>query len=379
MQTDSLSVVSGAVTGVLNRVYLGNPASRWLLAGIVLAVVFAVLVLVRRMFAARMQRATPHHLAPLNDFALAVVRATRYAFLFLVAVLLAASVLVLSDTARSVIGTAAIVIMLLQVALWGTALIGTWIRGYTTRRASDLGGITTINALGILARMTLWSVILLLVLANLGVEVTALVASLGIGGIAVALALQNILGDLFASLSIVIDKPFLVGHTINVGEFTGTVEDIGLKSTRLRSVTGEQVIIANGDLLQSRIRNYKRMTERRVMLVVGVEYDTPQALVERVPELAREAVGGVKDVRFERAHFRTFGPSSLDYEIIYWVLSADYTLFMDVQQKVNFALLSRFRDLEIAFAFPTQTLVVRGNAEEDAPHLAAKPASPARK
>jgi small-conductance mechanosensitive channel len=211
--------------------------------------------------------------------------------------------------------------------------------------------------------------VLLSMLDNLGINVTALVASLGIGGIAIALAAQNILGDLFASLTIAIDKPFVIGDFIILGQETGTVEHVGLKTTRLRSLSGEQIILSNNDLLQSRIHNYKRMEERRALFAIGVTYDTPAEKLELIPELIKQAVAAQTDARFDRAHFKSFGAFSLDFETVYYVRKPDYGVFMDVQQAINLQLVRSFADHSIAFAFPTQTLHLNHSAAP-APALA---------
>jgi small-conductance mechanosensitive channel len=213
--------------------------------------------------------------------------------------------------------------------------------------------------LGFIAKIVLWVIVAMLTLQNLGVEVTALVAGLGVGGIAVALAAQNILGDLFASMSIVLDKPFVLGDFIVVDDAMGTVEKIGLKTTRLRSLGGEQLIFPNNKLLQSRIRNHKRMTERRVQFTVGVAYETPRETLQRIPTIVRDAIEAQPETRFDRAHFKSFGPSSLDFEVVYFVLKPDHRIYMDIQQAVNLLLLDRFAAEKIQFAYPTQTLHVR--------------------
>jgi len=196
------------------------------------------------------------------------------------------------------------------------------------------------------------------VLDNLGVDITALVAGLGIGGIAVALAAQNVLGDLFASLSIVLDKPFVVGDFLNVDDFLGSVEHVGLKTTRLRSLSGEQLVFSNNDLLNSRIRNYGRMFERRVVFSLGVTYETPPEKLRGIPTIIREAVEAKDKVRFDRAHFQKYGDFALVFEVVYYVLSSDYTLCMDIQQSVNLRIYERFAEEGIEFAYPTQKLYV---------------------
>jgi small-conductance mechanosensitive channel len=194
------------------------------------------------------------------------------------------------------------------------------------------------------------------------------VASLGIGGIAVALAVQNILGDLFASLSIVLDKPFVIGDVINVNGVIGTVEYVGLKTTRVRSIGGEQIIFSNADLLKSRIHNLKRMESRRVAFTVGVTYDTPEPRLRAIPALLAAIVKARPQVSFERAHFVGLGPSSLNFEVVYIVDTADHAVHMDVQQEIYFQLVKAFAEQGIEFAFPTQTLhMVDGRSEPARP------------
>ncbi|HSB55513.1 MAG TPA: mechanosensitive ion channel family protein, partial [Gemmatimonadales bacterium] len=208
-------------------------------------------------------------------------------------------------------------------------------------------------------RSLLWVVLVLLVLDNLGVNISTLMAGLGIGGVAIALATQNILGDLFASLSIVLDKPFVVGDFIVVGDLMGTVERVGLKTTRLRSLSGEQLIFANADLLGSRVRNFKRMSERRVLFDLGVTYETQAATLSRIPAMLREIVDAERGVRFDRAHLRSFDASAVTFEVVYYILDPDYNRFMDTQQRINLAIFRRFEAENVEFAYPTQTLYVR--------------------
>jgi small-conductance mechanosensitive channel len=213
--------------------------------------------------------------------------------------------------------------------------------------------------LALAARVGLWALVLLVALDNLGVNITALVAGLGVGGVAVALATQNILGDLFASVSILLDKPFVPGDFVVVGDFMGTVEQIGIKTTRVRSLGGEQIVFANNDLLQSRLRNYKRMGERRALFRVGVTYQTPVDKVVAIPEMLRTIVQNQTGTRFDRAHFASYGDFALTFEVVYYVLSPDYNRFMDVQQAINLDVFRTFHGQAIEFAYPTQTLLLQ--------------------
>lgn len=295
----------------------------------------------------------------LDDVALSVLSSTAPAFMWAVALYAGAQTLALPPKAASVISTGIVVVILLQAALWGDRGVKEWLTHYRNQRhGDDPASTTSTAALGFVVRATIWLVLVLMILDNFGVNITTLVASLGIGGIAVALALQNILGDLFSSLSIVLDKPFVIGDFIIVDGVAGTVEYVGLKTTRLRSLGGEQVVFSNSDLLKSRIHNYKRMRTRRIAFTIGVTYQTTAQQLQALPGMIREIVEAQDNATFDRAHFKSFGASSLDFEVVYIVGSADYAVYMDIHQAINLALFARFSRESIEFAYPTQTLHV---------------------
>src|SRR5690606_5466649 len=247
--------------------------------------------------------------------------------------------------------------LLLQIGLWATAALDVALR---MRRDQQLqehpDAVAAMDVLGFVVRLVVWTVVILVILDNLGVKVTALIAGLGIGGVAVALATQNILGDLFASLSIVLDKPFVVGDFLSIVEYSGSVEKVGIKTTRVRSLSGEQLIFSNNDLLNSRIRNFGRMFQRRVVFTIGVIYETPAEKLRRIPGIIREALEAQEKVRFDRSHFQKYGDYALVFETVYYVLSPDYNYYMDVQQTVNLIIFERFVEEEIRFAYPAQTI-----------------------
>lgn len=252
-------------------------------------------------------------------------------------------------------------VLLLQAGLLGSYAIHFWIGRYRKKKLeTDAAGVTTFSAVAFIARVGLWAVVLMIALANFGVDVTALVAGLGVSGIAVALAVQNILGDLFASFSIVLDKPFVIGDFIIVDDHLGTVEHVGLKTTRLRSLSGELLVFSNADLLKSRIRNFKQMQERRVVFAIGVVYQTPVEKLEAIPGIIREAVERQAPVRFDRSHFKDYGAYALNFETVYWIQDPDYNRYMDIQQAINLEIFRRFAEEDIDFAYPSQTLFVQG-------------------
>ena len=210
--------------------------------------------------------------------------------------------------------------------------------------------------MGRILKGVLWGVALLVVLANLGVEITPLIAGMGIGGLAIAFAFQNILEDLFSSFSIYFDKPFEIGDFIIIGEDTGIVKYIGLKTTRLTTLQGQELIISNRELTSTRINNYKRMERRRIVFSVGVEYKTSVDKLKRINELIADVFNNIEIVDLDRTHFKDFGDFSLNYEIAYYINSSEYVDYMNVQQEINLGILKRFREHDIGIAFPTQTL-----------------------
>ena len=343
---------------------LDNPLSRWLMAANVLALFVAAFYLMRRVLLRRLEQFASRTSTGLDDLAVRLIRRTKFFAVALVGLASAAYVLTLPARLHDRLENIAVIAMAIQAAIWGSELVTFSLARYAHRQdgVTDGATATTLTALGYMARGLLWVVILLVALATIGINVTALITGLGVGGVAIALAVQNILGDLFGALSIVLDKPFVVGDTIAVDTFVGTVEHIGLKTTRLRAVSGEQLIFSNADLLKSRIRNFKRQTERRIVFSFTVVPDTSTGAAAEIPRLVRETVERVSEpaVRFERAHLVRLTEAGLEYEVVYHVPTPDYTLYLDAQQRINLELLDRFRDLGVAISDGTRVLVLRG-------------------
>jgi MscS family membrane protein len=338
----------------------GNGLSQWGLAAALSATTLIVALLARLILARSLPKPELGAEADWPTVLHEVVERTSTLFLITAAIYVGTTLLDLPDSLHRLIGSVFIVALFIQLALWAdriTAALLAW-RFAPLRTKSAMRN--ALSLIQFIVRVTVWSLALLLIFQNLGFDVTALIAGLGVGGIAVALAAQSVLGDLFASLSIILDRPFEVDDFIVFGDQSGTVQKIGIKTTRIRALTGEQIACANSDLVKAPIHNFKRMSERRVLLVLGVTYDTPADKLERIPDMVKTLVEGQKQARFERAHFRGFGASALEFEVVYWALSADYTLFMDVQQAINFAVFRAFEDEGIEFAYPSQTLYVPG-------------------
>lgn len=234
------------------------------------------------------------------------------------------------------------------------------LHSYVGRQDNGVEKVKQLGGVMLLVNIAIWSLGLLFLFNNMGYDITAIVAGLGIGGIAIALAAQNILGDLFNYFVIFFDRPFEVGDFVVVGDDAGAVEYIGIKTTRVRSLSGEQLVFANSDLTNSRIHNYKRMEQRRILFRFGVLYQTTADQLKEIPGAVRTIVEGVGRTRFDRAHFVSFGDSSLDFEVVYFVLSSEYNVYMDVQQAINIALFRRMDEMGVGFAYPTRTLFIEG-------------------
>ncbi|MFT0869126.1 mechanosensitive ion channel family protein [Pseudomonas sp. CAM1A] len=318
-------------------------------------------------FVQRRVRRWSEHDGAFSQVLAKVLGGTSNALLLLASLLVGLGMLDLPERWLARVGSLWFVVAALQIGLWANRAIALGLRRYFARHGSEGlnqgSALATLSAWG--ARVLLWSVVVLAMLSNLGVNITAFVASLGVGGIAVALAVQNILGDLFASLSIAVDKPFEVGDFIVVGPLAGTVEHVGLKTTRIRSLGGEQIVMANASMISSTIQNYKRLQERRIVFEFGLSYDTPTDAVKKAPGIIEEAIKAQGQARFDRAHLRGFGKEALEFECVYIVKDPGYNLYMDIQQAINFHLLERFSRIGAKFAVPVRAIKVTALPQAD--------------
>jgi small-conductance mechanosensitive channel len=342
----------------LDEILLNNALQNWLRAAGILAGVSIFLAAFRRVIKARLVRLAKKSETELDDFMIPLLNQTKWFTILAVGIYLGAMALVLPDNIQEILDQGIRIFLIVQVGFWGVGLIDFYIaRGTRSKIEEDhAADATTLSALGLIGKIILWVILTLILLDNLGVEINSLVASLGIGGIAVALAVQNILGDLFASLTIALDKPFVIGDAVEVDNFVGDVENIGLKSTRIRSLSGEELIFSNNDLLNSRIRNYKRLEKRRISFSFGVVYGTPLEKLKLIPGIVEEIITPLNTVEFERVYLTTLGDYSLDFGVVYHVLDPSYKAYLDIQQTINFDLYRRLEQEGIEFAYPTQTI-----------------------
>ena len=348
-----------------SMVYAFNRWEDWLIALLIFAVSFVLLLVIRQFAARQLLKLSARTVTDVDDFVAQLLVKTKAALLLVFALFFASLRLHLSASIEQFLRVAAVIALLIQIGLWIIALIDYWVQREAKR--SDLGGgqATTLSVVGVMLKIAVWVLLVLIALDNIpGVEITTLVASLGIGGIAVGLAVQSILRDLFASLSIALDRPFVIGDSITVDGLSGTVEHLGLKSVRVRSISGEQIVFSTSDLLNSRVHNFEKLERRRAVLRFGVVHHTPPQALAMIPAMLEEVIANHAQVSFERAHFTSIGASVLEFEAVYWLEEPSYRLFLDTQQSINLGILKRFEHEGITLAYPTQTVFLEREAGE---------------
>ncbi len=292
-----------------------------------------------------------------DDIAPNIIDGLKTPVLFFIIFYLLSTSLQRTETTEKIFTFLVICAISLQIAYWGLYLLRVWNEHVLKRKIEvDPSSAAALSLLNTALQGIFLIIVFLIALSNLGVNVTALVTGLGVGGIAVALAAQNILGDFLASLSIALDKPFVVGDFIANDQLAGTVEAIGIKTTRVRSIAGEQVVLSNKDLLESRLQNYKRMQERRVVQTVGVLYNTPTAVLREIPSWIKEIIEKQNTCRFDRCHLMNFDDSWLKFEFVFYILSAEYNVFMDAQQVILLEILERFEREKVGIAYPSRSI-----------------------
>ncbi|MDH5596763.1 MAG: mechanosensitive ion channel family protein [Candidatus Peregrinibacteria bacterium] len=341
---------------ILELSYFGNTVYDYLVGvGILLFFLIFFKVLKHRVFKA-LEKWAHKTKTDLDDEIIKNVESIPSSLYFFVALYIGMQFIVI----HPIVTKAVWIIMVILAIYWATKvaseLIEYSLRKFAKKDKKETAKNTTYFALAMIAKIILWSTGLLLVLSNLGVNISALIASLGIGGIAIALAMQNILGDIFSSFSLYMDKPFEVGDFIIIGEHEGYVKKIGLKTTRVEALQGEEIVISNNELTSSRVRNFKKMQKRRIVFGIGVTYDTTPAKLNKIPKMAKEIINKVKNCDFDRAHFKSFGDFSLNYELVYYIKSGAYKDYLDAQHKINVEIMRAFEKEGIEMAFPTQTI-----------------------
>lgn len=351
----------------LSYEFLGNKLTYWIIGIVVAISLLIILRILKGLLVHHFNILAQKTDTDIDDLIVDLLNKTNFLLLFILSLYVGSYFLALPENIDKIKTGMAFVVILFQIAIWGSGIINYLVKKTFVTKDTFQTTLTQTqtSAISFFGKFVLWSALFIIALQNLGINVTSLIAGVGIGGIAIALAVQNILGDLFASVSIMLDKPFIVGDFIIVDEHAGNVENIGLKSTRVRSLSGEQLVFSNNDLLSSRIKNYKQMQERRILFTIGVTYDTPSEKLESIPIIIKEIIDKLEKTRFDRAHFKEFGDFSLNFEIVYYMLVPTYIDYVDAQQAINLELYRRFEKEEIEFAYPTQTILLGSNVKND--------------
>ncbi|MDQ6830202.1 MAG: mechanosensitive ion channel family protein [Gemmatimonadota bacterium] len=336
----------------LQRSYLGLTISDWVTAAGIVGIGLPILLFARSFIVSRLAKTAERTATIVDDIGIEIVRRTRTWFLIVVLLSIAARVLSLPPRADATIHLLMVIATFFQGGVWANAALAVWRRGYVTKHAAlDDGSAATFSVIDLFARIVIWTLLFLMAAENLNFRITTLVAGLGITGIAVALAVQSALGDVLAAFFIVLDRPFVVGDLIAVDSYKGTVERVGLRSTRIRSTTGETIVMANGDITRSRLRNYRRLMERRVNLDIGIAPATPASQLTGVLAAMRSIVEAQDGLRVDSAHFKRKTADAIEFELIYHVSSAAQLDYMDAQQAIGLSVAQRLEGEGIALVY----------------------------
>ena len=343
---------------MFEQIYFGNSVSDYLTSLAILLGGMVAIYIFKHYILSRLRKLAESSATTLDDLLVKAIERTLVPILYFGVLYASLHTLTLSGDFERGFNIAAIVLITLFAVRTLTAAVHHLLNTYASASSGSEDGSKQLKGIGGLLNFVIWVLALIFLLDNLGVKISAVVAGLGIGGIAVALAAQAVLGDLFSYFVIFFDKPFAVGDFIVVGDKMGVVENIGIKTTRIRALSGEQLVFSNTDLTNSRVHNFKKMEKRRVVFKLGVTYQTPAEKLKRIPQLVKDIILSQTEAEFDRGHFASYGDFSLNFEFVYYVHGADYAKYMDIQQAINLAVFETFEKEGIEFAYPTQTLFV---------------------
>ncbi len=351
----------------LNQVYLGNSVTLYLTALGIFILGLIVVNIFKRIILNRLKKWSENTKTSIDDFLVSGIEKSIIPLLYFGSLYLAIRTLTLSPKVVNVVEKASIILVTFFVLKVITSTLNYILSVYIKRKAGDAAEVRSkeLRGISVIVSFLIWTLGFVFLLDNLGLDVSAVIAGLGIGGVAIALAAQAILGDLFSYFVIFFDRPFEIGDFIIVGDKMGAVEYIGIKTTRVRSLGGEQLVFSNKELTSSIIHNYKKMERRRVVFRLGVIYQTTAEQLSLIPGLVREVIEAQPDVTFDRGHFASYGDFSLVFEFVYYVIGADYNKYMDIQQAINMKIYKEFENRGIEFAYPTQTLFMAKEKSEE--------------
>lgn len=346
---------------VLNRIIFNNSVKDYLVALGVFVIGLIVLKIFKMIVLAKVKKIVNHTITEFDDLIINTVDSVGGPFYFFFSLFFALKFVSVPEIISRVVYYILLIIGVYYAVMGLQNIIDYGFKKLLKKRQQDDKGKFDphiINLFRKISRIVIWSIAILIFLQNLGYDISALIAGLGIGGIAIAFALQNILSDIFSSFTIYFDKPFEVGDFIIIGSDMGTVKQIGIKSTRIQTLQGQELVVSNRELTETRVNNYKKMKKRRIVLTFGVVYSTPVEKLKKIPEIIKKIIDDIEITDLDRIHFNKFGEFSLDFEAVYYVDSSEYNDYMDTQQNVNLAIKEQFEKEEIKFAYPTQTVYV---------------------
>ena len=364
------------MNNIFDYIFLDNSIKAW---SISLGIIVTCIILsrfLRTIVVTRLKKFASHTQSTIDDFVVQEFERTIMPFLYILGVYAGIQYLNISNKVDHVLRVAIMVVAVFFIIRLITGIVRYLFQNLLRKRQGQQVEIKQAKGILTIINAIIWIVGIVFLVDNLGYNITTIITGLGIGGIAIALAAQAILADLFSYLVIFFDKPFETGDFIIIGDKMGVVDYIGIKTTRLRAIGGEQLIIANTDLTNSRVQNYKRMEKRRVVFSIGIAYETPVQKLKEIPGMIEAIIVKQDDAQFDRAHFAAFGNFSLNFEIVYFILSADYNMYMDRQQSIYLAIVEKFESESILFAYPTQTLYVNSQSSREDGETGKKAALP---
>lgn len=350
----------------METVIFENTLKSYLLAFVVIAVGVLIIRLFRQVLLTGLKRIVQTTTSTFDDFLIQGLSTTFMPLLYYAVFYYALNMLVLPQWFDQALDIAGMLLWTFLIARLIIFSIDYFLQKHLRKSGRGMAGVMQLKGIMLILSIVIWSIAILFFINNLGYNVTTILTGLGIGGIAIALATQTILADLFNYFVLFFDRPFEVGDFIVVEDKSGTVESIGIKTTRIKTLTGEQLVFSNTDLTNSRLHNFKRMEHRRIVFALGVAYGTPKEKLEKIPWIIKEAITRQSNIRFDRAHFVSFGDYGLVFEVVYLVLDDDYNLYMDIQQAINLHIYEAFQKDSIAFALPTQNMILQKNEDTDA-------------
>ena len=343
---------------IMEQVFFGNRILDYIFALLTLSLSVLFVKAVIRVFIKRLEKFAKKTTTTFDDFLITILDRIVLPGLYLSCIYLGLKTLKMPSGIDGAINALQLAVITFFATRIVIMFLGYSLNVYLSKKQEDATLVHSLEGMLRVVKFLIWALAAVIFLDNIGFKVSTIIAGLGIGGIAVAIAAQALLKDFFSYFSIVFDRPFKLGDFIIIGDFMGTVEHIGIKTTRIRSLGGEQVVFSNNDLTDSRVRNYKLMEKRRVLFRIGVTYQTPLSQLKEIPGIIDNIIKNTNDTAFDRVHFFSYGDFSLIFEVVFYIIGSDYNKYMDIQQGINFAIKEEFEKRGIEFAYPTQTLFV---------------------